>query len=88
MAMLIQWEPEPEFWSANRAERARIGTYELVAFDLSPDQLGHRTIGWELFAGPKLQDLVAKGDADSFKAAQAAAEAAYLADLQHHRPTA
>ena len=81
--MLFDWKPEPEFWSANCAERARIGAHELVAFDLPPLDGAPRTIGWELFTGPKLQDLIAKGDAETFAAAQAAAEAAYLVAVEN-----
>lgn len=78
MAMQISWEPEPEFWSANRAERARVGAHELVAFDIPAVDGSAGIIGWELFTGPKLQDLIAKGDAETFASAQVAAEAAYL----------
>jgi hypothetical protein len=75
----IHWKPEPEFWSATRAEHARVGAYELVAFDLPPHRGEPRIIGWELFTGPDLNDLVAKGDAATFEAAKVAAEAAYRA---------
>jgi hypothetical protein len=74
------WKPDPEFWSANRAEHVIIGGYELVAFDLPSTLPGvPHIIGWELFTGPDLHKLVDKGDAPTFEAAKAAAEAAYLA---------
>ena len=74
------WNPDPEFWSATRAEHAIIGGYELVAFDiLGTPTGGPRIIGWELFTGLDRFHLVAKGDAGSFEAAKSAAEAAYLA---------
>jgi hypothetical protein len=81
------WKPDPEFTSANRAEHAHaiIGGYELVAFDLPSTLPGVPHIGWELFTGPDLHKLVDKGDAPTFEAAKAAAEAAYLAraDTRH-----
>ena len=74
------WKPDPEFGSANRAEHAIIGGYELVAFDLPSTVPGvPHIIGWELFTGPDLHKLVDRGDAVTFEAAKAAAEAAYLA---------
>jgi hypothetical protein len=76
--MSIQWIPDASFSSADRAEHALIGGHELVAFDLPPHQRFPRQIGWELFAGPKLQDLVATGEANSFDDAKLAAEAAYM----------
>ncbi|NTA19860.1 hypothetical protein [Agrobacterium tumefaciens] len=77
--MDISWVREPEFWSANRAERARVGAHELVAFDIPGVDSSPAIIGWELFTGPKFNDLIAKGDAETFAHAQVAAEAAYLA---------
>jgi hypothetical protein len=71
------WKPDPEFWSATRAEHTVVHGYELVAFDLPPTPKDERRIiGWELFTGPDLGELMAKGDAGSFEAAKAAAEAA------------
>jgi hypothetical protein len=45
----MKWEREPEFTTANRAERCRVGDYELVAFDLPAGRAGRREIGWEVF---------------------------------------
>jgi hypothetical protein len=36
----MKWEREPEFTTANRAERCRVGDYELVAFDLPAGRAG------------------------------------------------
>ena len=58
--------------SANRAEHAVIGDYELLAFDLPSTLPGVPLIGWELFTGPDLRELVDKGDAPTFEAAKAA----------------
>jgi hypothetical protein len=43
----MKWEREPEFTTANRAERCRVGDFELVAFDLPAGRAGPRVIGWE-----------------------------------------
>jgi hypothetical protein len=80
------WKPDPEFGSANRAEHAVIGDYELVAFDLPSTLPGVPLIGWELFTGPDLRELVDKGDAPTFEAAKSAAEAAYLARAARRAP--
>jgi hypothetical protein len=78
------WKPDPEFGSAERAEHALIGGYELVAFDIPATPTGEpRIIGWELFGGPDLFSLVEEGDAGSFEAAKSAAEAAYRAHKGH-----
>ena len=51
-----------------------------MAFDLPSTLSGvPHIIGWELFTGPDLHKLVDRGDAVTFEAAKAAAEAAYLA---------
>lgn len=71
----FDWKNDLEFWSAKRAESVKVGAYQLVAFDLSPHS---PEIGWELFTGPKLRDLVATGHAETFEAAQKMAEVAYL----------
>jgi hypothetical protein len=76
----IPWRPDPEFASANRAEHAIIGGFELIAYDLPETRKGEpRIVGWELFTGPDLHDLIDKGDAETFEAAKAAAEAAFRA---------
>src|ERR1700730_6006819 len=80
------WRPEPEFWSANRAEHRFAGGYELVAFDLPAANGYPATIGWELFGGPEHMTLVASGQAASFGEAKDACEAAQvqaLAALRH-----
>jgi hypothetical protein len=65
-------------WSADPAEHAIVGGYELTAFVSAADAIRgwDREIGWELHGGPQLLDLVAKGHADSFEDAKAKAEAA------------
>ena len=73
----MKWEKEPEFTTANRAERCRVGDYELVAYDLPANQLDPRIIGWELFGPPRRQRLLARGDALTFDDAKAAAEIAF-----------
>jgi hypothetical protein len=73
----ITWQDEPEFIGANRAERARIGDYELVVFDLPSDRAGPAVIGWELFGPPRHQELIAHGEAQTFDAAKVAAERAF-----------
>ena len=47
----VTWQRDPEFIGANRAERACIGDYELLVFDL-PAERGPAVIGWELFGPP------------------------------------
>ena len=54
---MVAWKPDPEFWSATRAERAFVEGYELVAFDIPPGAGGpQRVIGWEVWS-PKLPGL-------------------------------
>ena len=72
-----RWEREPEFTKANRAERCRVGDYELVAFDLPAGRAGRREIGWEVFGPPRRQRLLARGDSKTFDDAKAAAEIAF-----------
>jgi hypothetical protein len=71
------WEKDPEFIRANRAEHARVGDYELVAFDLPADRAGPAVIGWEVFGPPRRQRLLARGDSKTFDDAKAAAEIAF-----------
>ncbi|WP_316184796.1 hypothetical protein [Bradyrhizobium sp. SZCCHNRI1003] len=73
------WHPDPEFWSANRAEHRLVDGYELVAFDLPAANGFPAEIGWELFGGPDGSALIATGQAATFDAAKAAAEAALAA---------
>ena len=73
----MKWEREPEFTTANRAERCRVGDYELVAFDLPAGRAGRREIGWEVFGAPRRQRLLARGDSKTFDDAKAAAEIAF-----------
>jgi hypothetical protein len=75
----IRWESDPEFWGATYAEHALIGVFELVAFDLPPHQGEPRVVGWELYSGEDLSNLIAKGNTETFEAAKAAAEATYRA---------
>jgi hypothetical protein len=58
--------------STNRAERCRVGDYELVAFDLPAGRAGQRKIGWEVFGPPRRH-----GDSKTFDDAKAAAEIAF-----------
>jgi len=54
---MVAWKPDPEFWSATRAQRAFVEGYELVAFDIPPGAGGpQRVIGWEVWS-PKLPGL-------------------------------
>jgi hypothetical protein len=80
------WKPDPEFGNAKRAEHAIINGYELVAYDMPASTSVPAIIGWELFTGPDLFDLVAKGDAETFEAAKSAVEAAYLARAARRAP--
>ena len=78
------WRPDPQFWSANRAEHRFADGYELVAFDLPAANGDPATIGWELFGG--YMTLVASGEAASLSEAKDACEAALvqaLAALRH-----
>jgi hypothetical protein len=79
------WHPDPEFWSASRADRFADG-YELVVFDLPAANGYAATIGWELFGGPDYMMQVASGHAASLSEAKDACEAALvlaLAALRH-----
>jgi hypothetical protein len=73
----MKWEKEPEFATTNRAERCRVGEYELVAFDVPAGRTGRREIGWQVFGPPRRQRLVARGDSKTFDDAKAAAEIAF-----------
>jgi len=78
----VGWHPDPEFWSANRAEHRLVDGYELVAFDLPTMNGFPAEIGWELFGGPDCSALIATGQAATFDAAKAAAEAALAAQTR------
>jgi hypothetical protein len=57
---LIKWTRDPQFWSAERAEHAVVGNYEIVAFDLPPTAgFPTRDIGWELFGPPNRRTQLA-----------------------------
>ena len=73
----VTWQRDPEFTRANRAEHALVGDYELIAFDLPATLAGAAVIGWELFGPPRHQELIARGEAETFGDAKAAAEAAF-----------
>jgi hypothetical protein len=82
---LIKWTHDPEFWSAEQAEHAIVGNYELVALNLQPTaQFPTRDIGWELFGPPERQTQLATGKCATFEEAKAAAEAALAAVLNPH----
>ena len=81
----IKWTHDPEFWSAEQAEHAIVGNYELVALNLQPTaQFPTRDIGWELFGPPERQTQLATGKCATFEEAKAAAEAALAALLNPH----
>ena len=84
------WRPDPEFWSANRAEHRFADGYELVAFDLPAAKGYPATIGWELFGGLETMTLMASGQAASLSEAKAACEVALVQALaaRRHRPKA
>src|SRR5215831_17838793 len=63
----VTWQTDPEFIGADHAERACIGDYELVVFDLPADRASPAVIGWELFGPPRHQELIATGDAKTFR---------------------
>lgn len=73
------WQRLTTMWSAEQAEYARIGDFELTAFVIAADPARgwDRDIGWELHGGPKRQDLITKGEAASFEDAKTQAEAAW-----------
>lgn len=73
----VNWRTDPSWWSANRAEKAIVGPYELVAFDLPAHKDFLPEIGWEVFGGPARQDQLATGTAQTFDQAKADAEAAW-----------
>ena len=73
----VTWHRDPEFIGANRAERAMVGDYELVVFDLPADRAGPAVISWELFGPPRHQELIAHGEAQTFEDAKLAAERAF-----------
>jgi hypothetical protein len=84
------WRPDPEFWSANRAEHRFADGHELVAFDLPAANGYPAIIGWELFGGLEYMTLVASGQAASLGEAKDACEAAPVQALValRHRPKA
>src|SRR6266700_4006192 len=79
------WRPDPQFWSANRAEHRLADGYELVVFDLPAADGYPATIGWELFGGLDYMTLVASGQAASFDEAKDACEAALVQVLAAFR---
>ncbi len=76
--MDFNWHRFSDRW-AERAERAHMPGYELTAFALPGDKNGDQFIGWELYAGDDLNELVCKGEARALSDARRAAEAAYRA---------
>jgi hypothetical protein len=75
------WSPDPT-WAG--AQHAIIGEYELIAYAIPRDRVGPPLIGWEIFAGYRSLNLVAKGSTDNLDAAKAAAEQAWR-ELQRAR---
>lgn len=75
LALPIVWHKLAFPWSTTTAERAIVGSYELMAFDAPPDGPHPRNIGWALHTGPGFKTHVAGGPAANFEAAKAAAEA-------------
>jgi hypothetical protein len=77
--MRIRWKKDRAFQSANQAETARVDGYELTAFDLPAGNGSPRIVGWELYGGRDLLDLLRKGESSDFAAAKLDAETAYRA---------
>jgi hypothetical protein len=73
----VTGQTDSEFIGANHAERACIGDYELLVFDLPADRASPAVIGWELFVPPRNQELIDHGEAQTFDDAKAAAERAF-----------
>jgi hypothetical protein len=73
----VTWQKDPEFIGAIHAEHAIVGDYELLVFDLPADGAGTAVIGWELFGPPRHQELIDRGEAQTFEDAKAAAERAF-----------
>ncbi|WP_206245839.1 hypothetical protein [Novosphingobium terrae] len=71
------WEIDPEWGGGSYGEKANVWPFELVAYEIQASGEYDRKIGWEVFSGPMLHSLVAKGEAASFEAAQRAAEAVW-----------
>lgn len=70
----IVWRKLSEMWSATTAERAFIGPYELIAFDIPPAGQYPRIIAWEMHTGPNFTTGIAGAPAGSFETAKGAAE--------------
>jgi hypothetical protein len=81
----VAWHPDPEFWSANRAEHAFVGPYELVAFDLPARNGFPAEIGWELFGGIERMEQLDSGRGVSFEEARQNAEKALTEYLRYRR---
>ncbi len=75
MVDIPNWKRDLGF--SERGEHALVGDYELVAFDIQPDPERPRITGWEVYTGPKLLKMVAKGRTESLEEAKVAAEAAW-----------
>ena len=75
----IVWTRDSEWRSAQHAEKAIIGEYELVVFDLAADEHHQAEIGWEIFAGPGRTDQLATGHCSTLEEAKRAAETAWWA---------
>lgn len=81
----VGWHPDPDFWSADRAEHCFVDGYELIAFDLPAANGFPAEIGWELFGGADRATLIATGRAVIFDAAKATAAAALAAHASRPR---
>lgn len=72
----IPWQPDDSWRSANRAETATVGRYELIAVDMPATARLPAAISWELYGPPYYTTLLAWGKCASFEEAKAVAEAA------------
>ncbi|ATI80756.1 hypothetical protein [Sphingobium yanoikuyae] len=75
--LTLNWVDDPAFWSANRAQHAFAGDYELIAYDLPTVGTAEARIGWEIYIGPDHSQLAKADEAADFDAAKAAAEKAW-----------
>ena len=72
----LHWVDDSAYWSANRAQHAIVGDYELIAYDIPPTGDAAAKIGWEIYTGPNQSQLLRTQEATDFNAAKAAAEQA------------
>lgn len=78
----VTWEPCEDYTSANRAEMAVVGDYELIAADLPETPRQDAAISWELYGPPDATTLITWGKSGTFEEAKATAEAALAETLK------